>query len=71
MKPVVYWMDVSNVQAITLMKIENKGSQIWHDTKKKKKKKKKKIVFIMVCQARNFFFLQFAELETTFTPPPP
>jgi hypothetical protein len=29
----VYWMDVSNLLAITLKKIENKGSQMGHTKK--------------------------------------
>jgi hypothetical protein len=36
----VYWMDVSNLHAITLKKIENKSSQMGRVTPKKKKKKK-------------------------------
>ncbi len=30
----VYWMDVAMMQAITLNKIENKGSQMGHAKKK-------------------------------------
>jgi hypothetical protein len=35
--PAVYWMDVSDLLAITLKKIENKGSQMGHTKKNIKK----------------------------------
>jgi hypothetical protein len=39
LNPAVYWMDVSDLLAITLEKFENKGSQMGHTKKIFKKKK--------------------------------
>jgi hypothetical protein len=46
--PAVYWIDVSNLQAITLKKIEDKGSKWGIPKKKKKKGKRKKLYLILI-----------------------
>jgi hypothetical protein len=62
----VYWMDVSNLLAITLKKIENKGSQMGHTKKyslkksltsiKKKKKKFKSRSFQNISTSQEISF---------------
>ncbi len=49
-------MDVSELLAITLKKIENKGSQMGHTKKifKKKKNKKKKMKYLELGKIWNF-----------------